>query len=78
LYYGKALNEPMGKTLVLYQSYGTMVVLYGCVYTNEKNKTFYYGDCYMFDKNGALVKYIGDVGHLFSDTIEAKYFANNP
>ena len=76
--FGTALNEPMGKTLVLYQNNGNIIVLYGCVYTNEKNKTFYYGDCYIFDENGVFVEYIGDVGYLFLDEIEATYFQKNP
>ncbi len=76
--FGTALNEPMGKTLVLYQSNGNMIVLYGCIYTNEKDKTFYYGDCYVFDEDGVFVEYIGDVSHLFSDTIESTYFQSNP
>lgn len=72
--FGTALNEPMGKTLVLYQSNGNMIVLYGCSYTNEKDKTFYYGDCYVFDEDGVFIEYIGDVDHLFSDMIESTYF----
>ena len=71
--FGTALNEPMGKTLVLYQSNGDMIVLFGCVY-ETKNSTYYYGDCYMFDKNGVLVEYIGDVSHVFIDEIESTYF----
>ncbi len=77
LVYGTVLNEPMGKTLVLYQSNGNMIVLYGCVYTNEKDETFYYGDCYVFDENGVFVENIGSVGHLFADEMEATYFAKN-
>jgi len=76
--FGTALNEPMGKTLVLYQSNGNMIVLYGCIYTNEKDKTFYYGDCYVFDENGVFIEHIGDVGYLFSDTIESTYFQSTP
>lgn len=78
LIFGTALNEPLGKTLVLYQSNGNMIVLFGCVYTNEKNKTFYYGDCNIFDENGVFVEHIGDVGYLFLDEIESTYFQNNP
>lgn len=78
LNFGTALNEPMGKTLVLYQSNGNMIVLFGCTYTNEKDKTFYYGDCYEFDENGVFVEYIGDVGYLFGDEIASTYFQNNP
>ena len=78
LNFGTALNEPMGKTLVLYQSNGNMIVLFGCIYTNEKDTTFYYGDCYEFNENGVFVKYIGDVSYLFVDKIESAYFQNNP
>ena len=77
LNFGTALNEPMGKTLVLQQSNGNIIVLFGCVYTNEHDKTYYYGDCYVFDEDGAFVEYIGDVGHLFSDWVESTYFQNN-
>ena len=78
LLFGTALNEPMGKTLVLHQNNGSMIVLFGCVYTNEKDKTYYYGDCYVFDENGTFVEHIGDVGHLFSDWVESTYFQSNP
>jgi len=76
--FGTALNEPMGKTLVLYQSNGNMIVLFGCVYTNEKNKTFHYGGSYVFDENGVFVEYIGDVGQDFGDWIKSTYFSSNP
>ena len=78
LVFGTALNEPMGKTLVLHQRNGNMYVLFGCIYTNEKGKTFYYGDCYVFDDNDEFVEYIGDVGHLFGEEIASKYFPSNP
>ena len=55
-----------------------MIVLFGCVYTNEKDKTFYYGDCFVFDENGVFVEYIGDVGYRFLDEVESSYFQNNP
>jgi len=77
LLFGTALNEPMGKTLVLHQSNGNMIVLFGCAYTNEKNKTHYYGDCYVFDQKGTFIEHIGDVTHLFSDWVESAYFQNN-
>lgn len=75
--FGTALNEPMGKTLVLHQSNGNMIVLFGCIYTNENDNTYYYGDCYVFDQNGTFVEYIGGVGYLFSDRVESTYFQNN-
>lgn len=77
MYSGSALNEPIGKTLVLHQSNGNIIVLFGCPYTNNDNKTYYYGDCYVFDKSGALVEYIGGVGQLFSERIESTYFQDN-
>ena len=76
LNFGTALNEPMGKTLVLHQSNGNMIVLFGCTYTDDNNKTFYYGDCNVFDSEGVFVENVGDVGHLFGDMIESKYFQN--
>lgn len=77
LLFGTALNEPIGKTLVLYQSNGNMIVLFGCVYTNKNNETYYYGDCYLFDKNGQFIDYLGDCDSDFIDCIETKYFQNN-
>ena len=78
LVFGTVLNEPMGKTLVLYQRSGNMYVLFGCPYTNEAGKNFYYGECYVFNDNGELVEYIGRVGHLFGEETASKYFQNNP
>lgn len=78
LVFGTALNEPMGKTLVLHQSNGNMIVLFGCTYTDDNNKTFYYGDCNVFDSEGVFVENVGDVGHLFGDMIESKYFQATP
>ncbi|MBP3922484.1 MAG: hypothetical protein J6D27_05915 [Ruminiclostridium sp.] len=76
-YYGRALNEPMRKTLVLHQSNGNMIVLFGCIYESEKSGTYYYGDCYVFDKNGVFIELIGDVGYLFLDHVESTYFKDN-
>jgi len=76
--HGTALNEPMGRTLVLYQKNGHMIVLFGCVYENEKGQTYYYGDCYEFDAKGGFVAYIGRVGHLFGDQIASTYFQIGP
>ncbi len=78
LIFETALNEPMGKTLILYQSNGNMIVFYGCLYTNEKGETLYPGDCYVFDKSGVLVEYIGRTGFTFSDWIESEYFLTSP
>lgn len=73
-----ALREPMGKTVILYQENGNMIVLFGCPYTNEQGKTKYYGDCYVFDENGVFIEYIGDVGHLFGDRVASEYFGYDP
>ncbi len=76
-YYSRALNEPMRKTLVLHQSNGNIIVLFGCIYESEKSGTYYYGNCYVFDKNGVFVELIGDVGYLFLDHVESTYFKDN-
>lgn len=76
-FYNRALNEPMEKTLVLHQNNGNMIVLFGCIYTNENNGKRYYGNCYVFDKNGVFVELIGDVDYLFLDHVESTYFKDN-
>ncbi len=75
LYYNRALNEPIGKTLILYQSNGDMLVFYDCIYTNEKGSTYYYDGCIMFDKDGKYIEYIGDFANFGLDAIIPKYFA---
>jgi hypothetical protein len=77
LYDGTALNAPMGKTLILHQSNGNIIVLFGCTYTDEDDETRYFGECYVFDEYGALVEYIGSVGYTFSDHIVSTYFQSN-
>ena len=59
LLFGNALNEPIGKTLVLYQDNGNMVVLFSCVYKKEHKATKYYGECIIFDENGVFIEHIG-------------------
>ena len=78
LIFGTALNEPKGKTLVLYQNDGNMYVLYGCTYKDKIGLTRYAGDCYLFDASGEFVDYIGRTSHLFGEEITSKYFSNNP
>lgn len=75
--FNTALNEPMGKTVVLYQSNGNIVVLFGCDYTDEKNKKFY-GDCYIFDENGVYLEHIGDVKQQYIDMLDETYFSDTP
>lgn len=74
LYFSRTYNEPIGKTLVLYQKNGDMLVLYGCIYTNSKGSTVFPGACIIFDKDGNYVEYIGDFGYAGMDTIVHRYF----
>lgn len=74
LYFYSALNEPIGKTLILYQSNGNMVVLNNCVYTDKTGDTKYYGDCCIYDANGVFIEYIGRVGNNYIDSLESQYF----
>ena len=74
LLFGTALNEPMGKTLVLHQSSGNMYVLFGCPYTSKWGDNKYFGDCYLFDRDGNYMEHIGDVSHRFSERIVSEYF----
>ena len=77
LIFGNALNEPIGKTMVLYQDNGNMVVLFSCVYQNRKKLTKYYGECNIFDANGTFVEHIGRIGSDYVDILESTYFENN-
>ena len=77
IYYNRALNEPIGKTLILYQSNGDMLVIFGCIYKNEKGSTKYYDGCILFDKDGKYIEYIGDFGYADMEKIESKYFSTS-
>ena len=76
LVFGNALNEPIGKTMILYQENGNMVVLFSCVYTNGEKITRYYGECNVFDENGMFIEHIGRIGSDYVDTLEANYFGS--
>ena len=76
LVYGNALNEPIGKTMILYQENGNMVVLFSCVYKDGKKLTRYYGECDVFDENGMFIEHIGRIGSDYVDTLEANYFGS--
>lgn len=76
--WGRALNEPIGKTLILYQEDGNMLVLFGYVYKSGWQATRYYGECIMFDENGAFIKYFGDISHEYVDLLAAEYFVSDP
>ncbi len=78
LVFGRTENEPIGTTLILYQSDGNMLVLYGCAYSNERGVTKYYGGCNVFDENGVFVEHLGDIGSEYIDGLERKYFNSNP
>ena len=74
LYWSRTYNEPIGKTLILYQSNGDMLVFYGCIYEDGKGKTSYPGACIMFDKDGKYIEYIGDFGYAGMEEVISKYF----
>jgi hypothetical protein len=76
LYWDRTWNEPIGKTLILYQNNGDILVFYGCIYTNEKGDTYYPGACIMFDKDGKYIEYIGDFGYSGMDAIISQYFSS--
>lgn len=78
LYWGRTGNEPIGKTLILYQSNGDMVVFYGCIHKNKRGITSYPGACVVFDKDGKYIKYIGDFGYAGMNNIVSKYFPYAP
>ena len=74
LLWGRTLNEPIGKTLILYQKNGNMLVLFGCVYQSENGQTHYYGHCNLYDQNGMFIEYLGDIDSDYVDTLESRYF----
>ena len=76
-YWNRTLNEPIGKTLILHQINGDMLVFFGCIYESEKDGTFYHDGCIMFDKDGKYIEYIGDFGYLAMEQIETKYFSTS-
>jgi len=77
LVFGNVLNEPIGKTMILYQENGNMVVLFSCVVKKENALTKYYAECNVFDENGEFIEHIGRIGTDFVDTMESKYFTDN-
>ena len=77
LIFGNALNEPIGKTIILYQNNGNMIVLCSCVYKEENAPAKYYGECNVFDENGVFVEHIGRIGRDYVDTLESRYFNDN-
>lgn len=77
LVFPNVLSEPIGKTIILYQENGNMVVLFSCIYKKENARTTHYGGCYVFDENGVFVEHIGTIGSDYVDTLESKYFNDN-
>lgn len=75
--FDRSLNEPIGKTLILYQSDGNMIVLFSCIYKNERGGTRYYGQCNVYDENGSFVAYLGDISCVYVDTLESEYFCTS-
>ena len=72
--FDRALNEPIGKTLILYQSDGNMIVLFGGVHENDNGRKKSYGQCNVYDENGKLVEYLGDIHTGFVAELEDRYF----
>jgi hypothetical protein len=72
LMFSRALNEPIGKTIILYQQNGDMIVFYSTVDTDSKD---YYDGCTKFDKNGVFIEYLGDIDsyNLFTSLLST-YF----
>ena len=78
LLWGRTVNEPVGKTLILYQRNGTMLVLFGCVYKNRIGVTKYFGSCNLYSQDGTFMEYLGDIASDYVDILELKYFKSNP
>ena len=74
LLFGRTLNEPIGKTLLLYQKDSSIVVLYGCVYKNKRGSKRYYGQCNIYDEAGRFIEYLGDIDTDYINTLESTYF----
>lgn len=72
--FDRALNEPIGKTLILYQRDGNMIVLFGGVHENDNGRKKSYGQCNVYDENGKLVEYLGDINTGFVAELEERYF----
>ena len=72
LLYGTALIEPIGKTLVLYQDNGNMIVLSSWIYIGDTG-TAYGCKCDIFDKDGNFIEHRGSVGHDYVNFLEG-YF----
>ena len=77
-FWNRTWNEPIGKTLIFYQSNGNMLVLYGGVYEDEKGDTYYPSGCIMFDKDGKYIEYIGDFGYLDIEALISIHFMTKP
>ena len=75
--YHNVLNEPIGKTIILFQENGNMLVLFSCVYTNGTKATRYYGECNLFAENGVFLEHIGKIGSEYVDLLESIYFGNS-
>ena len=76
--YGRTLNEPIGKTLILYQKDGSMIVLSGCVYESKIGLPLYYGVCNVYDENGVFLEYLGDIDSDMVEALASKYFEITP
>lgn len=77
LVFPQALNEPIGKALILYQNNGNMIVLFNGAYENKKGNSKHVGACSIFDETGMFIEHIGNCVPNCIDTFESKYFASN-
>ena len=71
-----ALNEPIGKTLILYQSNGNMIVLFGGVHQYDNGRKKIFGQCNVYDETGKLVDYLGDISSNYVDELAERYFGS--
>ena len=74
--FNRALNEPIGKTIILYQRNRCMYVFYKQSYTDKKGSVRYPRECVRFDENGEFIEYIGDLsGSVYNlEEIIDRYF----
>ena len=71
-YSDQTLNEPSGKTIILYQDNGNIIVLSSWIYIGDTG-TAYGCKCDIFDKDGNFIEHRGSVGHDYVNFLEG-YF----
>lgn len=73
LTFPRTMNEPIGTTIILYQSNGNMIVIYYDDYENKSGEIESYGGCTIFDKNGKFVEQVGPTWD-YAVTLATTYF----